>query len=93
MKKVITNIIKLTTVTSMALFLSACSGKGNGGIDTSFVPECGEDIRDTSASIKVPAGTTVKAEEEGTTLRVWHYSNSDELICTLTGSASIVEAE
>jgi len=37
----------------------------------------------------VKAGAQVKPLSEGTQLRVWHYQNSEEYVCTLKGQALI----
>jgi ABC-type glycerol-3-phosphate transport system substrate-binding protein len=90
MKK-IQNYMKMTGfVIAAALMLSACGGGGEEwGIDQSTIPHCNSDLNDSSAAILVPPGTTVKSIEPGTTIRVWHYSNSDEMVCVITGSAVI----
>lgn len=89
MKKVYTMIKGAGLLTAAALVLSGCSGKGGEewGVDQSVIPQCNSDRDDASAAILVPPGTAIRAAESGTTVRVWHYSNSDELVCVLTGAA------
>ena len=73
-----------------ALFaLSGCGQSGHWGVDHAELPMCSPDVNDSSAAILVPSGTEIKALEQGTTLRIWHYSNSDELVCVITGKASL----
>ena len=88
MKRMINSI----AMTVIALFMTACGGGSSTtwGIDNSdFLPTCAVDVNDTSSAIFVPGGTAVKSLTTGTTLRVWHYSNGDKLVCVITGSAII----
>ncbi len=87
-------IFHVTTVSIAALFLSACgSSDTNWGIDrnNNSIPKCSSNIDDTSAAIKVLGGTKVKSLSDDTSMRVWHYSNSDKLVCVITGQAIIVK--
>ena len=70
-----------------ALVLGACGGT-EWGIDHGSVPMCNDDPHDSSAAILVQPGTKIEATEPGTTIRVWHYSNSDKMVCVLTGSVT-----
>jgi len=88
MRKV--TIVKWIGLTATALLLSACGGGEKWGIDNSTpLPKCSDDLRDNSAALKVPQSVSVIALEEGTSIRVWHYSNDEKLLCTLTGKAVI----
>lgn len=80
----------ITFLSLLALLaLSGCGQSEHWGVDHAALPMCSADVNDSSAAIKVPSGTMVKALSIGTTLRIWHYSNSDELVCVITGKASL----
>jgi len=68
------------------LLLSACDGSKT---QQNIIPQCSSDANDSSAAIAVLPGTRIKPVEEGTIVRVRHYSNSDKLACTVTGSAVV----
>ena len=80
-------ILKTTSIISIAIVISGC---GDWGIDKDIsIPSCSSDLRDASAAIKVKAGAIIKSLEAGTRVRVWHYANSDKLVCTISGKAFI----
>ncbi|WP_456431436.1 hypothetical protein [Nitratifractor sp.] len=81
-------IVVAGLIASATLMLSGCHGKHAGGLD---VPQYAKDLNDSSAAVSVPAGHKVVASEEGTKIRIFHYSNSDKLVCTVSGSAKIVQ--
>ena len=93
MKTLTQNTLKgIGLAAATAMLMSGCGGGGgtNWGIDHGkSLPKCASDSRDSSAAVSVPAGAKITALEKGTTIRVWHYSNSDKLVCTITGSAVI----
>lgn len=95
MKRYLTKAPKVVALLTVALFLSACggsdSGKTNWGIDHGTVPKCSADERDASVALQVPAGTVINALTEDAKVRVWHYSNSDKLVCVISGSVSVGE--
>jgi hypothetical protein len=85
--------LKLATLTITAVLFSGCGGddKEKWGIDQSSIPKCSGGINDSSAAILVPSGAEVKSVKPDTTVRVWHYSNSDKLVCVIAGEAILKE--
>jgi len=100
------NTKKVLFTATLALILSACGGSSNSTtIDTDVENENNSvevshkainkcDNNSTSAidakATLVPFNTTVRKNENGTVLRVWHFQNSEELICVVKGSAEII---
>jgi outer membrane lipopolysaccharide assembly protein LptE/RlpB len=91
-------VIKIILSTSVVLFLSACGGgkKENWGIDyqRNGVPiaKCvnnSQDAADAQATV-VPAGSTVSKSSQDTVVRVWHFQNSTEAVCVVSGEALLV---
>ncbi len=66
----------------------------NNSVEVSYksINKC--DNNSTSAidakATLVPFNTTVRKNEKGTVLRVWHFQNSEELVCVVKGSAEII---
>ena len=80
-------VIILSSI-ALVLGLTGCgSGSTEWGIDQSSIPQCNQDINDSSVAISVPAGTPVVAVAPNTQLRIWHYSNGDKLMCVVSGEA------
>lgn len=84
-------VLKLTGIAAAALILSACGGgSSEWGIDHgNALPKCSANPNDSSASILVPNGSTIKKVAPNTTIRVWHYANGEKQVCTITGEAVI----
>ena len=89
-------IIKLGLVLLGALLLNACGGGGDyWGIDSQGLPlaVCVNNSQDASiaqATI-VPTGSKVKKVSSDAIIRVWHFQNSTEAACLMSGEALIVE--
>lgn len=87
MRNINKKTIRLTMIVGSVLLISGC---GEWGIDKDIsIPACTSDVRDASAAVKIKAGTVIKPLEPGTRVRVWHYANSDKLVCTISGRAFI----
>jgi hypothetical protein len=82
-------VLKIVFAVFAAWLLNACGSGDTWGIDQGSIPMCSSDVNDASVAIKVPNGSQINAVKSGTTLRVWHYSNSDKLVCVITGSAVV----
>jgi len=82
----------LVLLTSAVMFFTACSDKGNWGIDSQALPECVGGDRDSQSAKLIQKGSKIVPTQEGTSLRIWHYSNGDKKACVLSGSA-IVESK
>ena len=78
----------LSFFVTIVLVMSACSEQ-KWGIDQSSIPTCSSDRNDSSAAILLPPETTIKAVEPNTKVRIWHYSNSDKMVCLVSGLAVI----
>jgi len=93
MKNIIDNRYKKVFLTTLvALFMSACGTSGTAY--NKSIEKCEDNSTDAilSKAILVPANSTIIKESDETLLRVWHFQNSEELICVVKGSASIVLA-
>jgi hypothetical protein len=78
----------LTFLTLAVIFFTACSDK-NWGIDGASIPKCSSNDADSSSAKLIPKGSRIIPTQDGTTLRIWHFSNGDKMVCTLTGNAVI----
>jgi len=103
---IIDNGKKIFFTTTMALFMSACGGSGNHNIDDkranidttepveqkTMISLCENNSTDaiTAKATIVPPNSTIKKHGTNTVLRVWHFQNSEELICLVNGSAEII---
>ena len=87
----------LSTVT--ALFLSACGGGENWGVDHQGggipISKCVNNSQDATQSqaISVPSGSIIKKNGLNTVLRVWHFQNSKKAACVVSGEAFFVAGE
>jgi len=84
---------KVFFTTLVALFMSAC-GSSDGTAHNKTIGTCENNSTDAilAKAIVVPANSTIIKDSDDTLLRVWHFQNSEELICVVKGSASIVSA-
>ncbi len=91
------NKIALSTLITTVLFaLSGCGGGTEWGIDHGTEMEVTHGPLDAETglyrctiddAILVEAGESVRPLTEDTQIRVWHYQNSEEYVCTLKGQA------
>jgi len=86
-----------TGLLATALFLSACGGGGdNWGIDYqgggTSLAACLNNSQDAAeaGATAVPAGSHIKKRDDNTVIRVWHFQNSAEVACTVSGKAMIL---
>lgn len=82
----------------VALVLNACGGGGDyWGIDSQGMPlaACVNNAQDASVAQAtiVPAGSKVKKISSDAIIRVWHFQNSVEAACLVSGEALIVKKE
>jgi len=103
----IINTIPLTKtvipITLLAFALLGCgSGETKWGIDHTGGVEVTHGPLNTATGLYrctledaslVKPGAQVKPLIEGTQLRVWHFQNSEEYVCTLKGQALIIAEE
>jgi len=95
MKTVIRNSIKLISIGTLALILSACGTDENFGIDhgggqVANLPNCTDTTTsdaNLSGAIVVPPNTKVVKNSADAQIRVWHFQNSVEAVCMLKGEA------
>ena len=92
-------ILKSTLFLSISAFaLIGCGGGGsNWGIDHGdglSVAVCDTAASDggLSSATLVEQGGTVTPLTDDTQVRVWHFQNSDEYVCTLQGEAVIQQS-
>jgi hypothetical protein len=95
-----TKIFALATMSAIALI--GCGGSGeNWGIDHGSEVEVSHGPLDANTgkyrcniedATLVKAGGIVRPLTEDTQLRVWHYQNSEEYVCTLQGQAVLKQA-
>ncbi|MCF6245346.1 MAG: hypothetical protein L3J43_09950 [Sulfurovum sp.] len=89
----------LAAVSVVAFTLLGCGGESNWGIDGKGTQEVAHgplqsdgkyrcDLGDASL---VKSGGVVTPLTSDTQVRVWHFQNSEEYVCTLQGQASIEE--
>ena len=52
------------------------------------VPSCGES-KDSSNALKIDVKSKIVKQDENTKVRIWHYQDSTELVCVLSGKAVI----
>ena len=80
---------KILILSTLAvIFFTACSDK-NWGIDGHSIPKCSGNDRDSSSAKLIPKGGRIIPTQDGTKVRIWHFSNGDKMVCTLTGDAVI----
>jgi uncharacterized lipoprotein YmbA len=89
-------VIKIILSASAALLLSACGGGENWGIDhqgsSVSIAKCvnnSQDAAEAQATV-VPAGSTVSKSSQDAVVRVWHFQNSTEAVCVVSGEALLV---
>jgi hypothetical protein len=90
-------ILKITLFSGIALILSACGGtKDEWGIDYqgggTLLVNCSNNAQDAveAKAVLLPAGTKIRKLSQGTVLRIWHFQNSVEAACTVSGKAIIL---
>jgi len=95
------NMIVLSSVAILSLTFVGCGGESCdidanatstqavAGISTVSIPTCQENGSSENAIPLAPESKIVK-QEEGTKVRIWHYQDSTELVCILSGKASIL---
>jgi len=94
--------IKLLSMVSFAAFiLAGCGGGGtNWGIDHGVEVEVSHGPLDAAIgkyrceiadATLVKQGGIVRPLTDDTQIRVWHYQNSEEYVCTLQGQAILKE--
>ena len=73
---------------SLALFLSACGGNGEGTFDTGeqkiTVPVC------VDSNLTVTPNDLLVKDDSNTTVTISHDANGTKTVCVLTGSAHII---
>jgi hypothetical protein len=91
-----TKIFGLITITTFALIGCGGSGGGDWGIDHGSEIEVSHGPFNTATgkyrctledATLVKPGGVVRSVAKDTELRVWHYQNSEEYVCTLQGQA------
>jgi len=86
LNKFITSLLIITSV----FVLNNCGSGDEWGIDNKsgiLLPTCNGDINTTTNAVAVISGYTVEPLLENTNILIWHYSNSDKLVCVSTGKA------
>ena len=99
MKKLQERKTKLLSLIAFATFaLVGCgSGETNWGIDHGREVEISHGPAQADGNFRctledatlVKQGGVVKPLVEGTQIRVWHFQNSEEYVCTLKGQATV----
>ena len=99
MKKRIAKQTKLLSLATIATFIQVgCGGEGtNWGIDHGVEVEVSHGPMQADGNFRcnledatlVKSGGIVKPLAEGTQVRVWHFQNSEEYVCTLKGQATV----
>ena len=73
---------------SLALFLSACGGNGEGAFDTGeqkiTVPKC------TDSNLTIAPNDLLVKDDSSTTVTISHDLNGTKTVCVLTGTAHII---
>jgi len=103
MTSITINTKKALFTTTLALILSACGGSPNKSTQTTddkdntevsykSINNCENNSTNAikAQATIVPANTQIRKNGEDTVLRVWHFQNSEELICVVKGSADIL---
>ena len=95
--------LRLLSIVSLAAFtLVGCgSGGTNWGIDHGSEVEISHGPVQADGNFRctledaalVKPGGIVKPLVEGTQIRVWHFQNSEEYVCTLKGQATVKQPE
>jgi hypothetical protein len=92
-------IIKMILSIATALFLSACGGDENWGVDHQGggipIAKCVNNSQDATQAqaISVPSGSIIKKNGLNTVLRVWHFQNAKKAVCVVSGEAFLVAGE
>jgi len=96
-----TKLLALLAILPFALI--GCGGSDtNWGIDQGIATEVshgpldastGKYRCDLSDASLIEQGATVTPQTEDTEIRVWHFQNSEEYLCTLQGQAMITLAK
>jgi len=92
MIKVTSNTKKILVTTVMALLFSGCGSSGEATGYNKSLSYCENNSSDavTAKAMLIPANSMIRKSSENTLLRVWHFQNSDEAACVLSGSAEII---
>jgi hypothetical protein len=89
------NITKMSLLASIALFLSACGGGDNWGVDHGQgtpLAQCVNNSQDATVAQAtiIPPGSRVNKISQDAVVRVWHFQNSTEAACVVSGEAQLI---
>lgn len=97
-KILIKNILVLSSALTLITLITGCEGDVYceedtvpivANVSSKAIPLCLADKNDANSSILVASGERITNLEPDTTIRIWHYLNSEERVCVLTGVAVI----